>query len=88
MRKSDRDLMAAQDRAQRIQEARASVRFPGVKVQLAGQDGNAFAIIGRVSKALRTAGHPEAATQFCATAMQQPSYDDLLQLAIATVEVQ
>lgn len=29
------------------------VKYPGVVVQLIGEDGNAFAIIGRVTRALR-----------------------------------
>lgn len=32
------------------------VKFPKVKVQLVGEDGNAFAIMGRVAKALRRGG--------------------------------
>ena len=32
------------------------VKYPEVEVQLAGEDGNAFAILGRVSKALRRGG--------------------------------
>lgn len=31
-------------------------KYPDVHVQLSGEDGNAFFIIGRVSKALRRAG--------------------------------
>jgi hypothetical protein len=31
-------------------------KFPNVKVRLVGQDGNAFAIMGRVTRALRRAG--------------------------------
>ena len=33
-------------------------KFPNVKVQLAGTDGNAFAVLGKVLKALRLAGVP------------------------------
>ena len=32
-----------------------TTRYPGISVQLTGEDGNAFAIIGAVSKALRRA---------------------------------
>jgi hypothetical protein len=31
-------------------------RYPDIKVRLVGHDGNAFAILGRVSKAMRQAG--------------------------------
>lgn len=34
----------------------ANVRHPDVEVQLSGEDGNAFMMIGRVSKSLRSAG--------------------------------
>jgi hypothetical protein len=33
-----------------------SIRYPDIKVKLIGEDGNAFAIMGAVSKALRKAG--------------------------------
>ena len=33
-------------------------RYPEVQVQLSGQDGNAFAILGRTTAALRAAGVP------------------------------
>ena len=35
-----------------------------VKVKLFGEDGNAFAILGRVSRALRRGGHPELVKEF------------------------
>lgn len=63
------------------------VKFPEVEVQLSGSDGNAFAIIGAVSKVLRSEVSPEAAKEFSAEAMESESYDDLLQLVMSTVEV-
>jgi hypothetical protein len=33
-----------------------NVKFPHIKVQLVGQDGNAYSILGRVSRAMRRAG--------------------------------
>lgn len=33
-----------------------SVKFPNITVQLTGEDGNAFFIIGRVGRALRKGG--------------------------------
>lgn len=63
------------------------VKYPDVHVQLSGEDGNAFAIIGRVTKALKRAGHKDAATEFANEAMRQPSYDHLLRLAMKTVDV-
>ncbi len=35
-------------------------KYPRVKVQLVGEDGNAFAILGRVQTAMRMAGVPKA----------------------------
>ncbi|MER5302302.1 hypothetical protein ABT039_22970 [Streptomyces lasiicapitis] len=60
---------------------------PDVTVQLSGEDGNAHHIISRASRALREAGHPGAASDFAEAAMRSESYDELLQLAICTVDV-
>ena len=38
--------------------------YPHVKVAMVGQDGNAFAIIGRVNHALRAAGEEVAVAEF------------------------
>jgi hypothetical protein len=55
------------------------VRYPTVKVKLIGEDGNAFAIIGRVSRCLKAAGaDPVDVKAFTSRCMQQPSYDHLL----------
>jgi hypothetical protein len=58
-----------------------------VTVQLVGRDGNAFAIIGAVSAALRREVSPEAASQFTRAAMDCGSYDELLRLTQSTVNV-
>lgn len=34
----------------------ANTKYPNVKVQLSGEDGNSFMTLGRVQKALRNAG--------------------------------
>lgn len=62
------------------------VKFPDVEVQLSGQDGNAFSIIGRVSQALKRAGHREGAEEFRQAAFAAESYDAVLQLVMRTVE--
>ena len=64
-----------------------TVKF-SVTVKLTGGDGNAFVIIGKVSGALRRGGFPEAADAFAKAAMDCASYDDVLRLAITTVEVE
>lgn len=58
--------------------------YPEVRVELVGQDGNAFAILGRVSKALRREGiDPKP---FVAEAMSG-DYDHLLQTCMNWVSV-
>lgn len=61
------------------------VRHPDVVVQLTGHDGNAFAILGTVSRALKTAGIDPAEYQAEATA---GDYDHLLQTTMAWVTVE
>jgi hypothetical protein len=61
-------------------------RFPDVSVPLTGEDGNVFAIIGRVARALRRAGHADAAKIFAETAMAAHSYDAVLRLVMETVD--
>ena len=65
----------------------AQPTYPHVHVQLTGADGNAFAIIGAVAKALRRDVGPDAATTFTTAAFACGSYDDLLRLAMTTAEV-
>jgi hypothetical protein len=62
-------------------------KTPKPTVQLNGEDGNVFGIIGRVSKALKRAGMPEEAIEFTTKAFACHSYDDVLQLCFAYVEV-
>ena len=57
-----------------------------VEVQLVGEDGNAFAILARVEKALKQAGHRDLATEFMAEATSG-NYDHLLQTCCQYVEV-
>jgi len=56
-----------------------------VKVKLIGEDGNAFAIMGRVSKALRRSGQPEAAKEYLERATEG-DYDHLLQVTMDYVD--
>lgn len=58
-----------------------------IAVKLVGEDGNAFAIIGRVSQALKRGGHPELAKEFQKEAMSG-DYDNLLRVAMSYVEVE
>jgi len=62
-------------------------KYPDVEVQLTGEDGNAFAIMGAVGKALRRAGvSKEEIDQFNKEAMSG-DYDNLLQTAMKWVDV-
>lgn len=61
--------------------------YPAVRVQLVGQDGNVFAIIGRVSGALKRAKLHDAARDYCRECMAAHSYDQVLQITIRYVEV-
>lgn len=55
-------------------------------VRLVGTDGNVFAIIGRVRRALRDAGQEERATAFVARAWAAGSYDEVLALVLDYVD--
>lgn len=50
------------------------------KCELVGTDGNVFAIIGTVSRALKRAGMDERAAEWRKRAMEAPSYDAVLVL--------
>lgn len=59
-----------------------------VKVKLIGEDGNAFAILGKVSKELRRAGYDlDFIKEYQAQAMSG-DYDNLLQVTMNYVEVE
>ena len=62
-------------------------KHPDITVQISGQDGNAFAIIGRVTAALRKAGRKDEIPEFTAEAMSG-DYDALLRTCMRWVDVQ
>lgn len=66
----------------------SDIKYPNITVRLIGTDGNAFAIIGKVARALRREAGPDAAAEFQAAALSSGSYDELLQLCIRTVNVE
>jgi hypothetical protein len=51
-------------------------------------DGNVFAVIGRVRQALLEAGQPERAAEFVRRAFASRSYDAVLALSFEYVEVE
>lgn len=60
--------------------------YPDVNVELVGEDGNAFSILGRVKKALEKSGHPEAVAPFLEEA-QSGDYGNLLRTVIKYVKI-
>jgi hypothetical protein len=63
------------------------VKYPNVKVQLVGQDGNAFFIIGRVAQALRRAKVPADEVKQFTDEATSGDYDNVLQTAMRWVDV-
>lgn len=65
----------------------SNVTYPDVTVELSGTDGNAFAIIGKVSKAIRREVGADEAKKFSSEVLNSGSYDELLQFCMQTVNV-
>ena len=62
-------------------------RYPEIDVQLTGEDGNAFAVMGAVSKALKRNGvSPEEVDKYMKESMSG-DYDELLVTAMNWVNV-
>ena len=65
----------------------SDVKYPKVKVQLVGQDGNAFAIMGAVQSALKKAGvDKDTISDYLAEAMAG-DYNNLLRVTMKWVVV-
>ena len=65
----------------------SDVKYPEIEVQLTGQDGNAFTVMGITQKALRRAGVPKVEIdQYLEDAMSG-DYDHVIQTAMAWVNV-
>ena len=62
-------------------------KFPHVEVELVGQDGNAFAILGNVQRAMRQADVDKADIDEMMAEAQTGDYNHLLQTVMATVAV-
>jgi hypothetical protein len=63
-------------------------RHPDIQVQLSGEDGNAFAILGRTAAALRAAGVPQQEIDAFFAEATSGDYDHLLQTTMAWVDWQ
>jgi hypothetical protein len=64
----------------------AGIRYPDIHVQLTGEDGNASAILGKVTKALCHQGHGDQVPAFLHEAMAG-DYDELLTTVMRWVDV-
>lgn len=62
-------------------------RYPNVEVELSGHDGNAFMIMGRVSKAMKKANVPQTEIDQFMKECKSGDYDNLLQTCMKWVEV-
>ena len=63
------------------------VKYPEVEVQLLGEDGNAFAIIGNVTKAMRESGIPKVEIDKYRNEAMSGNYNKLLRVTMQTVNV-
>lgn len=62
-------------------------KYPDIEVELSGQDGDAFMIIGRVQRALRNAGvDKEEITRYVDEATSG-DYDNVIQTTARWVEI-
>jgi hypothetical protein len=64
------------------------VRYPEVRVALVGEDGNAFAILGRVQKQMRRAGVPDREVKAFFDEATSDDYDHLLATVMEWVTVE
>ena len=58
-----------------------------VRVKLVGEDGNAYAILGKVRKALKQAGYDEEFIKAYLKQATSGDYDNLLQVTMTYVHV-
>ena len=64
-----------------------SVKYPEIEVQLSGNDGNAYAIMGAVQRALRRAEVPQHEIEQYLNQSMSGDYDNLLRVATNWVKV-
>ena len=60
-------------------------KYPNINVRLVGEDGNAFAILGRVSRALRQGGVSDQEVAAYHAEATSGDYDHLLATTVAWV---
>lgn len=62
-------------------------KYPEIAVQLTGNDGNAFAVLGSVTRAMQRAGIPKEERDAFVAEATSGDYDALLQTAMKWVTV-
>ena len=70
-----------------VPDADGSVRYPSVNVDLSNCDGNAFSILGRVSKEMRRAGVSDNEVSVFTKEAMSGDYNKLLQTCMRWVDV-
>lgn len=65
-----------------------SLKHPEIRVRLVGEDGNAFAILGRVMCAIRRAGLPPEEVAAFRDETTEGDYDGLLRAVMRWVDVE
>ena len=63
------------------------VRYPQITVELTGTDGNAFAVLGKVRRALHAEGVAPADVEVFTKEAKAGDYDHLLQTCMRWVDV-
>lgn len=61
------------------------VKYPNVHVDMVGENGNAFSILGRVAHAMRLAKLPKSEIDAFKTEAMSGNYDNLLQTVMRWV---
>lgn len=62
-------------------------KYPNIVVQLVGEDGNAFAILGKVKEAMQCAGISKEERDRFLREAKSGDYDNLLQTCMKWVDV-
>jgi hypothetical protein len=65
-----------------------TIKHPEITVQLTGEDGNAFLVVGKVMKALRRANVPELERKQFQDEATSGNYDNVLQTCMRWVNVE
>lgn len=74
-------------REERIKGGSMELSYEKPEVQLTGTNGNAFAVLGKVTRAMRRAGANEEELSEFKEEATSGSYDHLLQTAMSYVEI-